>query len=145
MFGIPIEVISMGFSTLFGAGLKLWGQAQEDKAKEREYLLTMHRERREDRQLALQLGQDGFAKFTRRIIVLTMLGFVGFILLAPLLGEPTNVMVENTVTTGWWLWEETKTLHEWVKLEGVVTPEWLKFAILDIIGFYFGTSSVARK
>ena len=85
-------------------------------------------------------GSNGV--WIRRFIVVALLMFVGFILVAPVLfGVSTNVPVE--VTEGWFLWKETFT--EYIKLDGMVVPDWLRFAILDIISFYFGVSAVSRQ
>lgn len=143
MFGIPLEVISMGFSTVLGAVLKLIAQGQEDRAKEREYLLSKYKTVQESVKEAR--GLTGGALWTRRFIVISMIGFVGFILLAPVMGLQTNVPIEVIEEEGLFIWTDTTTTIKWEQLNGMVTPEWLKYAILDIIGFYFGTSSVARK
>ena len=141
MFGLPLEVISMGFSTVMGAILKLWGQAQADRAEQHRMLLEKAKAADESMNLAALRDNTPGGVWIRRFIVVTLMCFVGLILLAPFLGQPTNVPIE--VTEGWWLWSETVT--QYVKLEGMVTPDWLKYAMLDIIAFYFGTSAVARR
>jgi len=141
MFGIPLEVISMAGATVLGAVLKLWGQAQADKAEQHKMLLENRESIDNSKDRAAARANNPAGAWIRRFIVVTLMSFVGFILLAPMLGQPTNVATE--VTTGWLWWEETKTV--WTQLNGVVTPEWLKYAMLDIISLYFGTSAVARR
>ena len=140
-FGIPLEVISMGFSTTMGAILKLMGQAQADKAEQHKMMLQQIKVT--DNSMNLASERDGSnGVWIRRFIVVTLLCFVGFILVAPVLfGEPVSIPVEKT--SGWLFWKETVT--EYITLQGIVTPEWLKYAILDIIAFYFGTSAVSRR
>jgi hypothetical protein len=44
-----------------------------------------------------------------------------------------------------WLFDFTWTSLEWKSMLGIVTPEWLPYAILNVLGFYFGTGAVSRK
>jgi uncharacterized membrane protein YfcA len=37
----------------------------------------------------------------------------------------------------------TETIYK--QLEGFVTPEWLPVAIMNIIGFYFGSAAMQRR
>jgi hypothetical protein len=39
----------------------------------------------------------------------------------------------------------TNTVTEYIQLKGFVTPEWLPVAIMNIIGFYFGSAAMQRK
>jgi uncharacterized membrane protein YfcA len=39
----------------------------------------------------------------------------------------------------------TNTATEYLQLDGFVTPEWLPIAIMNIIGFYFGSAAMQRK
>ena len=144
MFGLPIEVLSMAGSTVLGGVMKMWGQAQADRAEQQKQLLARHTQAEETRENARNM-QNPNAAWIRRFIVIMLLCFVGFILVAPILGFPTNVPQE--VNKGWsfLFFDYVDTYTEWVTLDGIVTPEWLKYAILDIIAFYFGTSAVARK
>jgi len=141
MFGIPLEVISMGFSTTMGAIFKLIGQSQQDRAEQHKMMLQQLKATDESMNLAsMRDGSNGV--WIRRFIVVTLLMFVGFILVAPVVfNQPVSVPIE--VTEGWLFWQETFT--KYVTLQGIVTPEWLKYCILDIVAFYFGTSSVARS
>lgn len=141
MFGIPLEVLSMGGSTILGGVMKMMGQAQADKAEQQKMMLERHQAAEASIDAARKY-QNPNAAWIRRFIVVMLLSFVAFILVAPVvMNVPTNVPVE--VTEGWLFWQETVT--KYVKLDGMVVPEWLKFAILDIIAFYFGTSAVARR
>lgn len=147
MFGLPLEVISMAGSTILGGVMKMMGQAQADKAEQQKLLMERHTAAQASIDSARQY-QNPNAAWIRRFIVVTLLMLVAFILIAPaIFSLPTNVPTE--VTTGptflWGLLDFQETYTEWVKLDGIVTPDWLKFAMLDIIAFYFGTSAVARK
>ena len=83
----------------------------------------------------------------RFIVVVAMCAGVGVVFFAPLLNQVTNVPLQVT-TGGTWLFgliDTTKTVTEYVKLEGWVTPEWLPVTIMNIIGFYFGSAAMARR
>lgn len=144
MFGLPLEVLSMAGATVLGGVMKMWGQAQADKAEQQKMLMERHTASEESTKNAREY-QNPNAAWIRRFIVVMLLCFVAFILVAPILGLPTSVPQE--VNNGWsfLFFDYVDTYTEWVTLEGIVTPEWLKYAILDIIAFYFGTSAVARK
>jgi hypothetical protein len=69
-----------------------------------------------------------------------------FVLIAPILsGEPTNVLTDEVHGFKLWFLDFTWTEPVWKQLAGVVTPEWLPYAILNVLGFYFGTGAVSRK
>lgn len=144
MFGMPLEVISMAGSTILGGVMKFWGQSQADKAEQQRLLLQRNKAAQENVESARNYSNPN-AAWIRRFIVIMLLGFVGFILIAPVLGLSTNVPQEVTKGFKFLFFDFTKTETVWTKLEGIVTPDWLKFAILDIISFYFGTAAVSRK
>jgi hypothetical protein len=39
----------------------------------------------------------------------------------------------------------TNTYTEYVQMEGFVTPDWLPFAISNVVGFYFGSAAMQRR
>lgn len=59
--------------------------------------------------------------------------------------EPTNVLYEVTHGFKLWLFDFTWKSQEWKTLAGIVTPDWLPFAIMNVLGFYFGTAAVTRR
>jgi len=132
MFGLPMEVITMLISTVGGAYIRMKTDTQKDLAEER---LA--------RAGALQTArsfQNPGANWMRRFITMSFIGMAFIILLAPMFNLPTVVPVE--VTSGILFWKETVT--EYVTLEGMVTPEYLPFTIMSIVGFYFGNSMAKR-
>ena len=89
--------------------------------------------------------QTKSAKWARKFIVVTLMTLAAFILVAPVLWmTPTNVLAEVTHGFKLWLFDFTWTSMEWKELSGIVTPEWLPYAIMNVIGFYFGTAAVNR-
>lgn len=135
----------MAGATVLGGIMKMMGQAQADKAAQNKMLMERYQAAEDSRSSAREMMNPN-AAWIRRFIVVTLLGLVAFILVAPaVFNMPTNVPQE--VSNGWsfLFFDYVDTYTEWVKLEGIVTPDWLKFAMLDIIAFYFGTSAVARR
>jgi uncharacterized membrane protein YfcA len=70
---------------------------------------------------------------------------LGIVFLAPLLGQSTNVPIEVTSGFKFLFLDFTNTATEYLQLDGFVTPEWLPVAIMNIIGFYFGSAAMQRK
>jgi len=144
MFGLPVEMITMLLSVLGGAVMKMWSQAQKDKA-DQQTLLMQRFSASEDSVAAARSYDTPNAQWIRRFLVVSFMGMAMFILIAPILNLPTVVPVE--VTTGFKLLflDFTNTVTEWKTLEGMVTPEWLPHAIMSVVGMYFGQSLVARR
>jgi len=144
MFGLPMEMITMILSVVGGAVMKMWSQAQADKADQQKALMSQF-SASQDSVDAARAYQNPNAQWIRRFLVISFMAMAGFILLAPVLNLPTVVPVE--VTSGFKLlfFDFTNTVTEWRTLEGMVTPEWLPHAIMSVVGMYFGQSIVSRK
>ena len=132
MFGLPMEVITMLISTVGGAYIRMRTDSQKDLADER---LA-----RTGAMQAARSFQGPQVSWMRKFITMSFIGMAFIILLAPMFNLPTVVPVE--VTTGILFWKETVT--EYITLEGMVTPEYLPFTIMSIVGFYFGNSMAKR-
>jgi len=144
MFGLPMEMITMILSVVGGAVMKMWSQAQSDKADQQKALISQF-SASEDSVASARAHQNPNAQWIRRFLVVSFMAMAGFILLAPIMNLPTVVPVE--VTSGFKLLflDFTNTVTEWRTLEGMVTPEWLPHAIMSVVGMYFGQSIVSRK
>lgn len=144
MFGIPLEVISMLLSTILGGYMKMKADAREDEHHRNMLTLKLMREDEKSRDRAQKM-QTKSAKWARKFIVVCLMSCAAFILVAPVIfNQPTNVLHEVTHGFKLWLFNFTWTSMEWKELTGIVTPEWLPYAILNVIGFYFGTAAVNR-
>jgi uncharacterized membrane protein YfcA len=145
MFGLPIEAISMIASTALGGIMKMWGQAQADKQNQFEMMMRQNQATQETVNSARAYQNPNAAWIRRFIVVMALLGGLGIVFLAPFMGQVTNVPIE--VTEGWkfLFFDFTNTVTKYVQLEGFVTPEWLPVAIMNIIGFYFGSAAMQRK
>ena len=139
-----MEMITMTLSVLGGAVMKMWSQAQSDKANQQTALIQRF-SASEDSVSNARNYQNANAQWIRRFLVVSFMGMAMFILLAPLLNLPTVVPVEVTSGFKFLFLDFTSTVTEWITLEGMVTPEWLPHAIMSVVGMYFGQSIVARK
>ena len=145
MFGLPIEAVSMIASTALGGIMKMWGQAQADKQNQFEMMMKQNQATQETVNSARAYQNPNAAWIRRFIVVMALLGGLGIVFLAPFMGQVTNVPIE--VTEGWkfLFFDFTNTATKYIQLEGFVTPEWLPVAIMNIIGFYFGSAAMQRK
>jgi uncharacterized membrane protein YfcA len=145
MFGLPIEAVSMVGSTVLGGVMKMWGQAQQDKADQFKQMMARNGQIEQGVENARAMQNPNAAWVRRFIVIMAMLGGLGIVFLAPLLNQPTNVPVEVTSGFKFLFLDFTNTVTEYIQLEGFVTPEWLPLALTNVIGFYFGSAAMQRK
>jgi len=144
MFGIPLEVISMLASTILGGFMKLKADARADARDKDMMTLKLLQKEEKSRESARKMNTPS-ANWARKFIVMSLMGMAMFILIAPLLfNAPTNVLVDEVHGFKLWFLDFTWVEPAWQELQGVVTPEWLPYAILNVLGFYFGTGAVKR-
>ncbi len=144
MFGIPLEVISMLASTLLGGFMKMKADARADEQQRNLMTLKLLKNEEKSRKSARAMNTPS-ANWARKFIVMSLMGMAIFILIAPILfGQPTNVLTDEIHGFKLWFLDFTWTEPVWKELIGVVTPEWLPYAILNVLGFYFGTGAVKR-
>jgi len=145
MFGLPLEAVTMIFSTVLGGVMKAWGQAQQDKAEQFKMMMQRNEQIEEGVQNARAMQNPNAAWIRRFIVISAMLGGLGIVFLAPILGHATFVPVE--ITNGFKLLflDFTNTVAEYKEMYGFVTPDWLPYAITNIVGFYFGSAAMQRK
>ena len=145
MFGLPIEAVSMVGSTVLGGVMKMWGQAQQDKADQFKQMMARNGQIEQGVENARAMQNPNAAWVRRFIVIMAMLGGLGIVFLAPLLNQPTNVPVEVTSGFKFLFLDFTNTVTEYIQLEGFVTPEWLPLALTNVIGFYFGSAAMQRR
>ena len=145
MIGLPIEAVSMIGSTALGGIMKMWGQAQQDKAEQFKQMMARNGQIEEGVNNARAMQNPNAAWVRRFIVIMAMFGGLGIVFLAPLLGQPTNVPVEVTSGFKFLFLDFTNTVTEYIQLEGFVTPEWLPLALTNVIGFYFGSAAMQRR
>lgn len=151
---IPMELITMAGGAAMGGLFKFINQAQKAKQAQQEMMINMAKAKSEEANkasnratkaadaAAARVSNDPFAKLTRRIFVLSMLGMGAWAMIAGLTGLDVVVPIERT--TGFnllGLIDTTKTQVEFIRLENAVVHfEWLKTSILAAGAFYLGKS-----
>ena len=144
MFGIPLEVITMLGSTVGGAVMRIWSQANADKAEQWKMALEAGRENELSKSAAREWSTP-HANWTRKFLVVSFMAMAMFLILAPLLGQTTQVPIVSTEGFKLLFLDFTKDVTQYIQLEGVVTPEWLSHAIMAVVGLYFGASISSRR
>jgi len=151
---IPVELITMAGGAAMGGLFKMMDKAQENKAKQQEMMMQMMKAKTEEADAnsmratksadaaAARVGNDPFAKMTRRIFVLVMLALGAWAMMGGLTGLDIVVPVE--VESGFnllGLIDTTGTTTEFVRLENaIVAFDWLKISLLAAGSFYLGKS-----
>jgi len=151
---IPIEVLTMAGGATMGGIFKMIDKAQEAKRAQQEMMIGMMKAKTEEADAAsnratkaadaaaARVGNDPFAKMTRRIFVLAMLAMGSWAMMGGLAGLDIYVPVDRTTGFNFLgLFDTTKTQTEYIKLENaLVHYEWLKISILAAGSFYLGKS-----
>jgi len=151
---IPVELLTMAGGAAMGGVFKMIDKAQEAKAKQQELMMGMMKAKTEEADAAsnratkaadaaaARVGNDPFAKMTRRIFVLSMVGLGAWAMMGGLTGLDIVVPVEQQTGFNFLgLIDTTKTVTEFVRLENAIVHfEWLKISILAAGSFYLGKS-----
>jgi hypothetical protein len=151
---IPVELLTMAGGAAMGGVFKMIDKAQEAKAKQQELMMGMMKAKTEEADAAsnratkaadaaaARVGNDPFAKMTRRIFVLSMIGLGAWAMMGGLTGLDIVVPVEQQTGFNFLgLIDTTKTVTEFVRLENAIVHfEWLKISILAAGSFYLGKS-----
>lgn len=147
MFGLPVEAMSMLGSTALGGIMKMWSQSQADKAEQHKMMLQANQQVQDTVDSARAYQNPNAAWIRRFIVVTAMLSGIGIVFLAPLMGHVTNIPMETTTGSKYLfgIIDNTRVVTEYLTLDGWVTPEWLPVAIMNIIGFYFGSAAMQRN
>ena len=151
---IPVELLTMAGGATLGGVFKMIDKAQEAKKAQNEMMMNMMKAKTEQADAASEratraadaaanrVGNDPFAKMTRRIFVLSMIGLGAWAMTGALTGLDIVVPIEKE--TGFnllGLIDTTGTTTEFVRLENAIVHfEWLKISILAAGSFYLGKS-----
>ena len=144
----------MAGGATMGGIFKMIDKAQEAKRAQQEMMIGMMKAKTEEADAAsnratkaadaaaARVGNDPFAKMTRRIFVLAMLAMGAWAMMGGLAGLDIYVPVDRTTGFNFLgLFDTTKTQTEYIKLENaLVHYEWLKISILAAGSFYLGKS-----
>lgn len=151
---IPVELITMAGGAAMGGLFKMMDKAQEAKKQQQEMMMNMMKAKTEQADAASEratkaadaaaarVGNDPFAKMTRRIFVLSMVGLGAWAMMGGLTGLDIVVPVEKETGFNFLgLIDTSGTTTEFVRLENAIVHfEWLKISILAAGSFYLGKS-----
>ena len=143
---IPMELISMGASTVIGGVLSIMAQKAKDKADEQKALMQRAGFQSEQFDKARNVT-DQFTKNTRRYIALMcVLAIIVLPKLAPFIDPSLNIYVGYTeaVSSGFWIFSSSSDMTLWKPLDGLVITPLDTHVVSSIIGLYFGGSLVRR-
>ena len=144
----------MGGGALMGGLFKFMDQAQKAKAEQQKLMLEAMKAKTEEADAASEratkaadaaaarVGNDPFAKLTRRIFVLSMVALGAWAMMGSLTGLDIVVPIEKETGFNFLgLIDTTGTTTEFVRLENAIVHfEWLKISILAAGSFYLGKS-----
>lgn len=143
---IPMELLSMGASTVLGGILSIMAQKGKDEAEKQKMLMQRAGFQSEQFDKARAVA-DPFTKHTRRWIAL-MCVFAIIVLpkLVFLISPDTPIYVGYTEATsvGWWIFASSSEMTTWKPLGGLVITPLDTHVVSSIIGLYFGGSLVRR-
>jgi hypothetical protein len=151
---IPIELLTMGGGAAMGGLFKFMDQAQKAKAEQQKLMLEAMKAKTEEADAsseratkaadaaAARVGNDPFAKMTRRIFVLSMVALGAWAMMGALTGLDIVVPIEKETGFNFLgLIDTTGSTTEFVRLENAIVHfEWLKISILAAGSFYLGKS-----
>ena len=151
---IPFELITMAGGAAMGGLFKMIDKAQEAKKAQQEMMMNMMAAKTTQANAASEratvaadaaaarVGNDPFAKLTRRISVLSMVGLGAWAMIGGLTGLDVYVPTERTSGFNFMgIFDNTKTQIEYIRLENALVHfEWLKTSILAAGAFYLGKS-----
>jgi len=135
MFGLPLELITMLFSTVLGGVMSIWGQSNKNKAEHQRALVGAVNQARDHGKT------DKHFAWTRRIIALSAV--FSIIVLPKLVAvwyPDVNVIVGYTEMNGGllnWLFGPAETI-QWKYAQGFVITPLDTHIVSAIVGLYFG-------
>ena len=144
--GIPMELISMGASTVLGGVLGIMAQNSKDKADQQNMLMARADFQSKQFDKARNV-QDPFTKNTRRwIALMCVMAIIVLPKLAPFIDPSLNIYVGYTevVSSGFWIFSSSADMTLWKPLDGLVITPLDTHVVSSIIGLYFGGSLVRR-
>ena len=142
MFGLPLELITMLFSTVLGAVMSIWGQSMKAKEASNRMLLERANFRKEAVAEARNAGkEDKHFAWTRRLIALSAV--FSIIVLPKIVAvwyPEVSVYVGYTEATGgfWnWMFGPDEAI-QWKMAQGFVITPLDTHIVSAIVGLYFG-------
>jgi|TARA_B110000240_G_C13068847_1_gene270693 hypothetical protein len=142
MFGIPLELITMLFSTILGGVMSIWGQSNKSKIEQNKMLLSRANFEAKQVNAARDAGKtDTHFAWTRRLIALSAV--FSIIVLPKIVAvwyPEVNVIVGYTEVQGGftnWLFGPEEAI-QWKSAKGFVITPLDTHIVSAIVGLYFG-------
>lgn len=135
MFGLPLELITMLFSTILGGVMSVWGQSNKNKAEHQRALVGAVSQAREHGKT------DSHFAWTRRIIALSAVFSIIVLpkIVAVWYPEVSVVVGYTEMQGGFWNWLfGTTEAIEWKSAYGFVITPLDTHIVSAIVGLYFG-------
>ena len=142
MFGLPLELITMLFSTILGGVMSIWGQSNKSKAEQNKMLLANANFKANQVNAARDAGKtDSHFAWTRRLIALSAVGSIIVLPKVVAVWYPeVSVIVGYTEVQGGfanWLFGPDEAI-QWKSANGFVITPLDTHIVSAIIGLYFG-------
>ena len=142
MFGLPLELITMLFSTILGGVMSIWGQSNKSKADQNKMLLANANFKANQVNTARDAGRtDSHFAWTRRLIALSAVGSIIVLPKVVAVWYPeVSVYVGYTEATGgFWNWMfGPDDAIQWKMAKGFVITPLDTHIVSAIVGLYFG-------
>lgn len=142
MFGLPLELITMLFSTILGGVMSIWGQSNKSKLEQNKMLLSRANFEAKQVNAARDAGKtDTHFAWTRRLIALSAV--FSIIVLPKIVAvwyPEVNVIVGYTEVQGGftnWLFGPEEAI-QWKSAKGFVITPLDTHIVSAIVGLYFG-------
>jgi len=135
MFGLPLELITMLFSTILGGVMSIWGQSNKNKAEHQKALVGAVSQAREHGKTDVHFA------WTRRIIALSAVFSIIVLpkLVAVWYPEVSVVVGYTEMHGGLWNWLfGTQEAIQWKSAYGFVITPLDTHIVSAIVGLYFG-------
>ena len=142
MFGLPLELITMLFSTVLGGVMSIWGQSNKTKAEQNKMLMERANFQAKQVNAARNAGKnDSHFAWTRRLIALSaVFSIIVLPKLVAVFYPDVNVIVGYTEMQGGftnWLFGPEEAI-KWKAATGLVITPLDTHIVSAIVGLYFG-------
>ena len=142
MFGLPLELITMLFSTILGGVMSIWGQNMKNKQEQQKMMLQTAQFRADQVNEARNAGKnDKHFAWTRRLIALSAVFSIIVLpkLVAVWYPEVTVYVGYTEVQGGFmnWLFGPDEAI-QWKMAKGFVITPLDTHIVSAIVGLYFG-------
>ena len=140
--GLPLELITMLFSTILGGVMSIWGQSNKSKAEQNKMLLARANFQADQVNAARNAGKtDSHFAWTRRLIALSAVGSIIVLPKVVAVWYPdVSVIVGYTEVQGGfmnWLFGPEDAI-QWKSARGFVITPLDTHIVSAIVGLYFG-------